>query len=105
MAFILGIVTMVRLTRNMPKKLTEAALYSSSDYYDGEMIKGHQLSSPAISSTDYMLVIKRMAKLEEKVNVLSNKPAVMPPEKEEMLNVALSRVDALEQELSSTKKV
>ncbi|GMY05743.1 phosphatidylinositol/phosphatidylcholine transfer protein SFH3-like [Fagus crenata] len=104
MAFILGIVTMVRLTRNMPKKLTEAALYSSSDYYDGEMIKGHQLPSPAISSTDYMLVIKRMAELEEKVNVLSNKPAVMPPEKEEMLNVALSRVDALEQELSSTKK-
>lgn len=106
MAFVMGIVTMVRLTRNMPKRLTEAALYSSSVYYDGTMIKGHQLPSPAaISSNEHMSMMKRMAELEDKVNVLSNKPAVMPPEKEEMLNAALSRVDALEQELSSTKKV
>ncbi|XP_062177271.1 phosphatidylinositol/phosphatidylcholine transfer protein SFH3 isoform X2 [Alnus glutinosa] len=105
MAFVMGIVTMVRLTRNMPKRLTEAAFYSSSVYYDDTMIKGHRLPSPAaISSKEHMSMMKRMAELEDKVNVLSNKPAVMPPEKEEMLNTALSRVDALDQELSSTKK-
>ncbi|XP_065636410.1 phosphatidylinositol/phosphatidylcholine transfer protein SFH3 isoform X2 [Quercus suber] len=104
MAFAMGIVTMVRLTKNMPKKVAEAAIYNSSVYYDDTVIKGHQLPSPAISTTDYMTVIKRMAELEEKVNVLSNKPAVMPAEKEALLNAALSRVDALEQELSSTKK-
>ena len=105
MAFVMGIVTMVRLTKNMPKEVAEAAVYNSSVYYDNTVIKGHQLLSPAISTTDYMTMIKRMAELEEKVNVLSNKPAVMPAEKEAMLNAALSRVDALEQELSSTKKV
>ncbi|CAB4320473.1 unnamed protein product [Prunus armeniaca] len=49
-------------------------------------------------------MMKRMAELEEKVNALSSKPAVMPPEKEDLLNVALNRVNALEQELSATKK-
>lgn len=105
MALVMGIFTVVRLARNMPKKVTEASLYDSSFYYDTTMMKGHQLPPPAITSTDYMSMMKRMAELEKKVIVLSNKPAVMPPEKEELLNAALSRVDALEQQLSSTKKV
>lgn len=96
---------MVRLARNMPKRVTEAAIYSNSDYYDGMMAKDHQLPEPAISRAEYMSMMKRMAELEEKVNVLSNKPAVMPSEKEELLNTALSRVEALEQQLSSTQKV
>ncbi|GAV61537.1 CRAL_TRIO domain-containing protein/CRAL_TRIO_N domain-containing protein [Cephalotus follicularis] len=106
MAFVMGIVTMVRLTHNMPRKLTEAALYSSSAYYDGTMIKGHphQLPATSISTSDHITMMKRMADLEEKVSVLSMKPATMPPEKEEMLNAAISRVTTLEQELSATKK-
>ncbi|CAK9134079.1 unnamed protein product [Ilex paraguariensis] len=108
MTFVLGIVTMVRMTRNMPRKLTDATLYSSSMYGVDEMIKGealpYKLPAPAISSTDYFTMMKRMGELEEKVSVLSNKPAAMPPQKEEMLNNAMSRVDALEQELSATKK-
>jgi hypothetical protein len=52
-----------------------------------------------------MTVLKRMAELEDKVSVLSAKPVSMPPEKEEMLSAALSRVDGLEQELMATKKV
>uniref|UniRef100_A0A5B7A3Y9 CRAL-TRIO domain-containing protein n=1 Tax=Davidia involucrata TaxID=16924 RepID=A0A5B7A3Y9_DAVIN len=108
MTFVMGIVTMVRLTRNMPRKLTDATLYSSSMYGVDEMIKGqphpYQLPEPTISSADYMTVVKRMGELEEKMSVLSAKPVVMPPEKEEMLNATLSRVDALEQQLSATKK-
>ncbi|XP_043708969.1 phosphatidylinositol/phosphatidylcholine transfer protein SFH12-like isoform X2 [Telopea speciosissima] len=108
MAFVMGIVTMIRVSRDMPKKLTNATLYSSSVCCADTMYKGqeqhHQLSGPAISVAEYMTVMKRMGELEEKVNVLSMKPAAMPAEKEEMLNAAVSRVDALEQELMATKK-
>lgn len=101
----MGIVTMIRLTRNMPRKLTEAALYGSPAYCNGMGMKAKQLPAPSISSDTYMNMMKRMAELEEKVKVLSTKPTFMPPEKEEMLNNALNRAAALEQELSSTKKV
>ncbi|KAE9448293.1 hypothetical protein C3L33_19807, partial [Rhododendron williamsianum] len=112
MTLAMGFVTMVRLTRNMPRKLTNATLYSSSMFGDVDSVmkpqaQPYQLPAPAISisTADYFSILKRMSELEEKVIVLSNKPAVMPPEKEEMLNAALSRVDALEQQLSATKKV
>lgn len=109
MAFVLGIFTMVRMTRNMPKKLTDATIYYSPMYCVDTMFKGqapsHQLPEPAISVSDFMSVLKRMAELEEKANILSMKPAAMPAEKEEMLNAAICRVDALEQELGATRKV
>ncbi|CAL5205631.1 unnamed protein product [Lathyrus oleraceus] len=99
MALVMGIVTMFRMTSSMPRKVTEAALYGgNSVYYDGNMLK-----APAISSNDYMTIMKRMAELEEKVAVLSTRP-VMPPEKEEMLNNALTRVTSLENLLDATKK-
>ncbi|XP_024027249.1 phosphatidylinositol/phosphatidylcholine transfer protein SFH3 [Morus notabilis] len=104
--FVMGIVAMIRLTRNMPRKITEAAVYGSPIYYNDMMIKSHhQLPAPAmISHADYMTMMKRMAELEEKVTILSMKPTVMPAETEGMLNAAIGRVSALEQELSSTKK-
>ncbi|KAJ1428174.1 CRAL/TRIO, N-terminal domain [Sesbania bispinosa] len=98
MAIVMGIVTFIRLTWNMPRKITEAALYGSSVDYDGNIIK-----APAISIDDQMALMKRMADLEEKVNVLSMRPA-MPPEKEELLDNALNRVSMLEQQLASTQK-
>ncbi|CAN6687443.1 unnamed protein product [Malus baccata var. baccata] len=104
MAFIMGIVAMIQFTRSMPRKLTDAAWYGSPVYYNGVVVKGQPLPAPAISRTDYMNMMKRMAELEEKLYALSSKPAVMPPDKEEMLNAALNRVNTLEQELSSTKK-
>lgn len=108
MTLVMGVVTMVRMTRNMPRKLTDATLYSSSMYGDDDIVKpqGHpyQLQAPTISTAEYLTMMKRMGDLEEKVLVLSKKPVEMPPEKEEMLNAALSRVDALEQELAAAKK-
>ncbi|XP_052203669.1 phosphatidylinositol/phosphatidylcholine transfer protein SFH3-like [Diospyros lotus] len=103
MTFIAGIVTVVRLTRNMPRKLTDATLYSSSMFGADPMMKS-QLPASMISSTEYMSMMKRMAEMEDKVTFLINQPATMPPEKEEMLNAALNRVDVLEQELLATKK-
>ena len=50
-------------------------------------------------------VLRRLHELEEKVHVLEAMPSEMPLEKEEVLNAAVCRVDALEAELISTKKV
>ncbi|CAL0318941.1 unnamed protein product [Lupinus luteus] len=99
MSFVMGIVTVIRMTRNMPRKITEAAVYGSTVYYNDSMLK----AAPSITNNDHMRMMKRMAELEEKVAVLSIRPA-MPPEKEEMLNNALCRVTALEQHLAATKK-
>ncbi|KAE8702236.1 putative phenylalanine--tRNA ligase alpha subunit [Hibiscus syriacus] len=55
-------------------------------------------------SKEFFAMAKRMAELEEKVVLLGAKPSVMPPDKEEMLNAALSRVCVLEKELSEAKK-
>lgn len=49
--------------------------------------------------------LKRLGELEEKVDMLQSKPSVMPHEKEELLDAAVYRVDALEAELIATKKV
>ncbi|XP_058766772.1 phosphatidylinositol/phosphatidylcholine transfer protein SFH12-like [Vicia villosa] len=106
MAFVMGIVTMVRMTRTMPKKLTDANFYSNS-VYSGDDNKNQdpsdQMTNPTISAQEFMTVMKRMAELENKMGNM-NHNASMPPEKEEMLNAAISRADALEQELMATKK-
>lgn len=99
MAFLMGIVAMVKLTRNMPKRLTDSTFYSSTVYGDDTTFK-HQPSCSTIPGSELMSVMKRMAELEERV-----KPSSKPHEKEVLLNAAISRVDALEQELNETKKV
>ncbi|KAK7262891.1 hypothetical protein RJT34_30472 [Clitoria ternatea] len=107
MAFLMGILTMVRMTRNMPKKLTEANFYSnfSTNDYKGQVHASNQMiTNHAISAQEFMAVMKRMADLEEKMLNINNQKHGMPPEKEEMLNAAISRADALEQELLATKK-
>nr|KYP66110.1 Sec14 cytosolic factor [Cajanus cajan] len=98
MALLMGIITMIRMTKSMPKKVTEAAFYSNPVYSESNMMK-----APVISADDQMALMKRMVELEEKVKVLSMKPAI-PPELEAMLNNALKRVSTLEQELDTTKK-
>ncbi|XP_061356298.1 phosphatidylinositol/phosphatidylcholine transfer protein SFH8-like [Gastrolobium bilobum] len=63
--------------------------------------------SPAPRVTKAELIssaLKRLSELEEKVDVLQSRPNVMPCEKEELLNAAVYRVDALEAELIATKK-
>lgn len=50
-------------------------------------------------------VLKKLTELEEKIGALQAKPNEMPSEKEELLNAAVCRVDALEAELIATKKV
>jgi hypothetical protein len=64
--------------------------------------------SPAPSYTEKDVLssmLRRLGELEGRVQVLETKPSEMPFEKEELLNAAVRRVDALEAELISTKKV
>ncbi|EFH62413.1 hypothetical protein ARALYDRAFT_900189 [Arabidopsis lyrata subsp. lyrata] len=109
MAFVMGVVTMIRVTKNVPRKLTESTIYSSPVYCDensmnkSSMHEG-KMATTTISGDNFMAVMKRMAELEQKVTILSAQPITMPPEKEEMLNDAISRADFLEQELAATKK-
>lgn len=91
----MGIVTLVKMTRNMPRKLADATLQAH----------GYQLNEPTISANEYFSMMKRMEELEEKVITLSNKPNALPPEKEELLNNAMKRIDTLEQHLCATHKV
>ncbi|XP_022896017.1 phosphatidylinositol/phosphatidylcholine transfer protein SFH6-like isoform X3 [Olea europaea var. sylvestris] len=49
-------------------------------------------------------VLKKLGELEAKVNTFQEKPLEMPHEKEELLNAAVYRVDALEVDLIATKK-
>ncbi|CBI19741.3 hypothetical protein VitviT2T_027763 [Vitis vinifera] len=61
--------------------------------------------APRLTEADlFSSVLKRVGELEEKVDLLQAKPFKMPHEKEELLNAAVCRVDALEAELIATKK-
>ncbi|RDX81214.1 Phosphatidylinositol/phosphatidylcholine transfer protein SFH8, partial [Mucuna pruriens] len=63
-------------------------------------------STPVCTEEDLLpSMLKRLGELEEKVDTLQSKPSEMPYEKEELLNAAVCRVDALEAELIATKKV
>ncbi|EPS69446.1 hypothetical protein M569_05317 [Genlisea aurea] len=59
---------------------------------------------PLTEAALLLSVDRRLAELEAKVGNLQAKPWKMPCEKEELLNAAVYRVDALEAELISTKK-
>jgi hypothetical protein len=105
MTLVMSIATMLRVSRNMPKKVIGAAIgtarSSSIGARSASTIHARQqskISAEAVSA-------KRFADLEEKVIALLAKPAEMPADKEEMLKAATSRVSALEEELALTKKV
>lgn len=99
MSILMGVITVIRMAKNMPRKITGADLFGSTAY-----CTSNEMKAPAICMDDQMPMMKRMAELEEKVNVLSKKPAI-PPEMEQLLNNALNKVSTLEQELAITKKV
>lgn len=61
--------------------------------------------SQEFTETDLLpSVLNRLGELEAKIDALQSKPSEMPHEKEELLNAAVYRVDALEAELIATKK-
>ncbi|CAH2075920.1 unnamed protein product, partial [Thlaspi arvense] len=93
----MGIVGVLRLTKNMPRRLTEANVYSREGgavYPDGVAIMSRQ---------EYMAMVKKMTDLEEKCNSMDAQAAVSR-EREKVLDAAFLRVHQLELQLSETKK-
>lgn len=103
MAFLMTLVTLFRSTMTrMTKKLNDGHV-SSEDVREES---GAVSTPPPVVETEVVSsVLKRLGELENKVDTLKAKPSEMPYEKEELLNAAVCRVDALEAELIATKKV
>lgn len=101
--------TLFTLFRTLVFRVTKRLPNASSDDQSLEATQGDfRPPSPSSTFTDAELlssVLKRLGELEEKVDTLKTKPTEMPYEKEELLNAAVCRVDALEAELIATKKV
>ncbi|KAJ4789445.1 Sec14p-like phosphatidylinositol transfer family protein [Rhynchospora pubera] len=105
MALVMGVMTMLRVSRDMPKKSgVTASIYSAGTTAVKGLAKHSASNGPVVSAAEYAVAMKRIAELEEKVVALSTKPAEFPSEKEELLKAAMNRVNALEEELASTKK-
>lgn len=101
--------TVFILLRSVAFSVTKKLHIASSDKN-----KLHEFSFESIPKEEFRppseaellsTVLGRLHELEEKVNILQEKPSKMPYEKEELLNAAVCRVDALEAELIATKKV
>ncbi|KAG2650745.1 phosphatidylinositol/phosphatidylcholine transfer protein SFH12-like [Panicum virgatum] len=110
-ALVMSIATMLRVTRNMPGKVLGVAIGGSKPATltkSKSKIQARQrskISLEAVKAADEDGVsAKRLAELEEKIIALLTKPVTMPADKEEMLQAAVSRVSALEEELAATKK-
>ncbi|XP_037485979.1 phosphatidylinositol/phosphatidylcholine transfer protein SFH3-like isoform X1 [Triticum dicoccoides] len=99
MALVMSIATMLRLSRNMPRKVIGAAIGAQSTPKTQA-----QQQSKMSAEAEYTVSAKRFADLEEKIIALLAKQAEMPADKEELLKAATSRVAALEEELARTNK-
>ncbi|XP_061978400.1 phosphatidylinositol/phosphatidylcholine transfer protein SFH8-like isoform X2 [Populus nigra] len=112
MAFFMTLLTLFRslafqVTKRLPRTLSDCDQSSPELALDATQKEECCPPSPtaAFTETDLLSsVLKRLGELEEKVDILQAKPSVMPYEKEELLNAAVCRVDALEAELIATKK-
>ncbi|CAL4951649.1 unnamed protein product [Urochloa decumbens] len=109
-ALVMSIATMLRVTCNMPGKVVGSALVGakpSTLAKSKSKLQARQrskISPETVKAAEDVVSTKRLADLEEKIIALLTKPATMPADKEEMLQAAVSRVSALEEELAATKK-
>ncbi|CAA6665601.1 unnamed protein product [Spirodela intermedia] len=109
MAFVMGVLTVLRVTRGIPRKITHAAVDYANIYCADSTVKRQanhrqQPATAVLPPAEYTAVLKRLGELEEKVSAFSEKPTEMTLEKEEMLNAAVCRIGTLETELEATKK-
>ncbi|KAF0925032.1 hypothetical protein E2562_015339 [Oryza meyeriana var. granulata] len=116
MAFVMGVVAMFRVGKIAPKRAMDAAMgiatmeamAKNRKLMQQQQRQHEQLAGPdtvTVSAAQYEALVKRLSDLEEKVAALSARPPEMPAEKEDMLKAAVTRVEALETELESTKKL
>ncbi|XP_006646841.1 phosphatidylinositol/phosphatidylcholine transfer protein SFH8-like [Oryza brachyantha] len=110
-AIFMAVVTLVQsvkylATKRLPYK-DESEQQCSTLYPDSMPKEEFRPPSPTpafVEAELFSSVLQRLSELEEKFVMLQEKPSEMPCEKEELLNAAVRRVDALEAELIVTKK-
>nr|XP_043623121.1 phosphatidylinositol/phosphatidylcholine transfer protein SFH8-like [Erigeron canadensis] len=98
---------MSRVTKKLPDSPSEDTQNAQEFSFEAVNKEEFRPPSPTPSFKEAEIlnsVLKRLCELEEKVDTLNAKPSTMPYEKEELLNAAVCRVDALEAELIATKK-
>uniref|UniRef100_A0A0E0G0Q2 CRAL-TRIO domain-containing protein n=1 Tax=Oryza nivara TaxID=4536 RepID=A0A0E0G0Q2_ORYNI len=116
MAFVMGVVAMFRVGKIAPKRAMDAAMgiatmeamAKNRKLMQQQQRQLEQLPGPdtvTVSTAQYEALIKRLGDLEEKVAALTSRPPEMPADKEDLLKAAVTRVEALETELESTKKL
>ncbi|GER34734.1 P-loop containing nucleoside triphosphatehydrolases superfamily protein [Striga asiatica] len=97
------------LSSRAARKLPEAPVQTNEEFsFETGPKEELRPPSPMRSFTEAEVlstVMKKLGELEEKVGLLESRPSAMPCEKEELLNAAVYRVDALEAELIATKKI
>ncbi|KAE8654331.1 Phosphatidylinositol/phosphatidylcholine transfer protein SFH1 [Hibiscus syriacus] len=79
MAFVIRIITLIRMSRRMPKKQSEAPVYGGGQVCCAKQVTGPESQLPPPITNKELFA---MAELEERVFLLSAKPSVMPPDKE-----------------------
>ncbi len=112
LAFFMTLFTLFRtvaldVTKKLPYRVSDNDENMPKLAPDATLNEDFRPPSPTRAFTESELlssVLKKLSELEEKVDVLQAKPSEMPYEKEELLNAAVCRVDALEAELIATKK-
>ncbi|KAG0462976.1 hypothetical protein HPP92_021452 [Vanilla planifolia] len=92
MAFVMGVVTMMKVSKNMPRK---AVAYHNLHCSD-EVVDRKAACEPTVPMSEYNAILKRLCELEEKVTILGKKPEVPKRRK---------TCSTLEYELAATKKV
>ncbi|KAJ0935503.1 hypothetical protein HanRHA438_Chr03g0120271 [Helianthus annuus] len=103
MAFFMTVVALFRsMMTRVTKKLHD--VHVTSEDVREEPDQTSTTAPSAVETEVVSSVLKRLGELENKVDTLKAKPSEMPYEKEELLNAAVCRVDALEAELIATKK-
>jgi uncharacterized protein (UPF0335 family) len=114
MALVMGVVAMFRVGKIAPKRAMDAAMgiatmeAMAKKTRQMQQLQQQQLAGPdavVVSAAQYQALVKRLDDLEGKVAALAARPPEMPPDQEEKLKAAVSRVEALETELENTKKV
>ncbi|KAK7283511.1 hypothetical protein RIF29_13074 [Crotalaria pallida] len=95
-----------RVTKKLPALPSNDDQSTSKRTPDTTNEEVHPPSSTPAHTEENLLpsMLTRLCELEGRVDTLQSKPCKMPYEKEELLNAAVCRVDALEAELIATKK-
>lgn len=98
-----------RVTKKLPEISSSDCIQHTQEFVVDATNKEESIPStqtPKFAETELLSsVLQRLVELEDKLATLKEKPSEMPYEKEELLNAAVCRVDALEAELIATKKV